>query len=1165
MAVDPHPEAPVEHVAPLTGVQQGMWFLTQLEGQPAYMFQAWLTLRGRLDRDALRRTLDELIRRHSVLRTTFATDQGRAYQRVHAPVPADIEVRSVTALSEAERQDAYDLAVREVVTRPFDPTRLPLIRWTLFEVAEDEHRLLQSEHHLIHDGGSFVIFADEFVRLYHAYSHGQPDPLPPPSAQYWSYAEEDRLELAERLPEGLEYWRKQLRDLPGTLTLPLDRPRPAVQRFHGSTHDFVMDPELARRVREEAKDRQVTLFGYMLAALAVLLRRYSDETDLLIGSGVANRSHPSAQRMIGMLVSTVTLRIPLADDPTVDTLLQRTHTVLCDALDNQDIPFSDVVRDLRIGRTLSINPLTPVLFSFHDLPMTRLDDDALTIDVHEGLNAGAAKVDLDIVVIPSTRRRILGPPTDEPDSIRLIWDFSTELFDRSTIERMATHYCDILAQMCALGPEAPVSGIALRDATVDQALARFSGSTVTRPEGRTMVDLFEAQAARTPDAIALESGARRVTYAELNAWANQLARELRARGVGAEHSVGVCLRRSPELVLALLGVLKAGAAYVPLDPSLPPQRLAWLATDAAVSAVVGRAPGEAPLPVPDTAVWVSLDDEAWTRHSADDLDVPRHDGALCHILYTSGSTGTPRGVGIAHRSLVNFVEATADDFRVTPADRVLQLASFAFDTHAEEIFVTLARGATLVLGVEPAEPRTFLRQVDEAAVTVMGLPTAFWSEVVRHLDAAGQPLPQSVRLVPVGGEAVSAVAAAAWHRVTGGEVRLRNGYGPTETTGVATATDLTADDLVSGRRPPDRTAPAERTGVRGRRGPARAAGGRPRRAADRRRGRRPGLRGPPGLDGRTLRTRPLLAAPGGAGLPHGRPRPLAARRTPRVPRTGRRPDQDPRLPHRADRGGEGAARDRRGQGRGGRGPRRRPRPAPPGGVPPGLGRAGAHRRRDPGRPPRRPAQLHGPRGVRTAGPHPEDRAGQDGPAGPARASRRPADGRARRTGVRSRGDPRRHLAARPRRGDRRLHRQLLRPGGRFAALHADDRRGRRPGHRPDPDRRLRAPDHQRPRDGGDFGRRAPAVAGECHTGLIRAVTELARRDSRALLLTQFLLPSTRALDSTNATSEEFRPWSLSTVKQGTGHVEFTLLFAGFSRTDAPRSARRPAVVPGTGE
>ncbi|MFI6527659.1 amino acid adenylation domain-containing protein [Streptomyces uncialis] len=802
MAVDPHQDAPVEHVAPLTGVQEGMWFLSQLEGQPAYMFQAWLTLRGRLDRDALQRALDEVIRRHSALRTTFATDQGRPYQRVHAPVPAAVEVRSVAGLSEQEQQNAYDQAVREVVTRPFDPARLPLIRWTLFEVAKDEHRLLQSEHHLIHDGGSFVIFADEFVRLYHAYSHGKPDPLPPPSAQYWQYAEEDRQELAERLPEGLEYWRKQLSDLPDSLALPLDRPRPAVQRFHGSTHDFVMDPELARRVRASAKDRQVTLFGYMLAALGVLLRRYSDETDLVIGSGVANRSNPSAQRMIGMLVSTVMLRVPLADDPTVGTLLERTHTVLCDALDNQDIPFSNVVRDLRISRSLSVNPVTPVLFSFHDLPMSRIDDDALTIDVHEGLNAGAAKVDLDIVVIPSTRRRILGPPTDEPDSIRLIWDFSTELFDRTTIERMATHYCDILAQMCALGPDGRVSDIALRDATVEQALADFSGTAVTRPEGRTMVDLFEAQVARAPDAVALESGARRVTYAELNRWANQLARELRARGVGAEDTVGVCLHRSPELVLALLGALKAGAAYVPLDPSLPGQRLTWLAADAAVSAVVGRAPGEGPLALPQGAVWVSLDDEAWTRHDGDNLPVPRHERALCHVLYTSGSTGTPRGVGIEHRSLVNFVEATADDFGITPADRVLQMASFAFDTHAEEIFVTLTRGATLVLGVEPAEPRTFLRQVDEADVTVMGLPTAFWSEIVRFLDTAEVPLPERVRLVPVGGEAVSVVSAAAWHRVAQGRVRLRNGYGPTETTGVATATDLTADDLVSGRRPP---------------------------------------------------------------------------------------------------------------------------------------------------------------------------------------------------------------------------------------------------------------------------------------------------------------------------------------------------------------------------
>lgn len=799
---DRHHDEGVEHVAPLTAVQEAMWFLTQLEGEPAYMFQAWLRMRGTLVQNALVRALNEIIRRHSALRTSFFTVRGKPFQRVHARQPAAIEFRSLVGVSEEAAEEELERALREITTRPFDPSRLPLIRWILFKVAEDEHLMLHSEHHLIHDGCSFVIFAEELTQLYRAYAKGESVELPPPSMQYWEFAEIDRQTSDERIHEGLEYWREQLSDLPCALSLPLDHPRPAVQRFHGSTHDFVMDPNLARRVREVTAQSRTTLFTFMFAGFAILLQRYSGETDIVVGSGVANRSGPEAERMIGMLVNTVALRVPLDDDPTIKELIERVQDVVFNALDHEDVPFSNVVRDLKVSRTLSVNPITPILFSFHDAPMARFDDDALSIDVHEGLNTGAAKVDLDIVVVASTWRRILGPPPSEPDSIRLIWDFSTELFERQTIERMAEHYLDILSQLCELAPTRRISDITLTDATVQLALEQFSGTVVPRPPA-TVIDLVEAQVARTPDATALVDGTREITYAALNRRANQLARELRRQGIDVGSRVGVCLSRSPELVTALLAVLKAGAAYVPLDPSFPEQRLVWTITDARLSAIIGSGPAAAaPVTPPEDVVWVSIDDDAWTSHEADNLNEPIHERDLGHILYTSGSTGTPRGVGIEHRSLVNFIEATVNDFGVTASDRIPQLASFAFDTHAEEIFVSLTQGARLVLDIEPTEPQEFFRLVGERDITVLDLPTGFWSEAMRAFDRDGGSFPSTVRLVPIGGEAVSAAAAASWYRVTQGQVRLRNGYGPTETTGVAAATDLSADDCTSGRRPP---------------------------------------------------------------------------------------------------------------------------------------------------------------------------------------------------------------------------------------------------------------------------------------------------------------------------------------------------------------------------
>ncbi|HXM58509.1 MAG TPA: amino acid adenylation domain-containing protein, partial [Candidatus Dormibacteraeota bacterium] len=728
--------------APLTPAQERIWFLQQLHpDMRAYHNRALLRLRGRLDVAALERALAEAVRRHEALRTTFPERNGRPVQAVHGAPPFHLPAHEVAP-------EALDELVAAELRRPFDLVRLPLVRWTLLRLGPDDHALLHVDHHLVLDGWSFGVLLREVARLYAAFAAGRPPALPPPALRLTDYARWQREWL--RTPEAAAqaaHWRERLAGLDGTLRLPADHRRPPVERYVGAAPRIDVTESLCDALRALGRRHDATLFATMLAAFAALLGRVSGQDEVAVGSGFAGRRWPQLEGVLGMVVNTVVLRFDLGGAPTFRELLARTREVVVAALANQDHPFSEVVQEHGAHRDRSRNPLFQAMFTFDDHAAPELDLPGLEATLTDAIDNGTAKMDLNVLAVPRPG-----------GGLTLVWEHSTDVLDEASGRRLAGQYLALL-RAAAADPDARVWELPLGDAP---AAARPR----TLPTWR-LHERFEAEARRRPGAPALAFEGTTLTYAELNARANRIAHRLRGLGVGPEDVVGVCLERSPDLVAAALAVLKAGGAYLPLEPDLPPARLGRLVAEAGARVVLSAADLDR-LPLEPSA----------------DLALPLPVESAAYVMFTSGSTGRPKGVVVSHANVSRLLEGAQ---RVLPAgegDVWTLFHSFAFDFSVWEAWGALTSGGRLVVVPRwvARSPERFRRLLLEEGVTVLSqTPSAFRQLVEADERMAGGRW--RLRLVVLGGEALDPAALEPWMRLHGIErPALVNLYGITETT-----------------------------------------------------------------------------------------------------------------------------------------------------------------------------------------------------------------------------------------------------------------------------------------------------------------------------------------------------------------------------------------------
>nr|AYM54404.1 nonribosomal peptide synthetase [Phaselicystis flava] len=769
--------APARRDAPLPAsfAQQRLWFLDQLApGSAAYTLAASLRLTGRLDVPALDRAVLEVARRHEALRTTFAVVDWQTVQ-VIAPEPGVSPVlRDLRALPpEARIEEARRLARAEART-PFDLARGPLLRAALLRLDEDEHVLLLSMHHTVADGWSVGVLAREITALYAASSRGEASPLAPLPIQYadWAAWQREHLQGA-RLDELLAYWTRQLAGAPAALDLPTDRPRPAEPSFAGARVAIALPAGLTAAAAAVARREGATLFMALLASFAALLARYADTRDVVVGTPAANRDQVETEGLIGLFVNTLVLRTDLSGRPGFRELIARVREVTLGAYAHQEMPFERLVEALHPDRSAARTPLFQVMFALQNAPSAPPALSGIVIEPLEA-DTGAAKCDLSLSL------------TEVEGGLRGELEYDTDLFDGATIARLAAHWRALLEGLVA-EPDRPFDEVPiLSDAERRQQLEAWNDTRADYPRDACVHELIDAQASRTPEAVAVTFAGRALTYRELARRARRLADTLRSLGAGPGERVGVLLDRSDELVVALLAILETGAAYVPLDPEHPAERLDWILEDASPSLLVAD---ESAPRLPSSKARVVRPDEG--RHgSAPDRAPPTTRPAtaddLAYVIYTSGSTGRPKGVEICHRSVVNFLCSMRRQPGIGAGDTLLAVTTPSFDIAGLELFLPLTAGARVEIAPRDvvSDGAPLRRLLEEGGATIMQATPATW----RMLVAAGWRGRPGFTVL-CGGEALPPPLASA---LLAGGATVWNLYGPTETTIWSTAHRLEA-------------------------------------------------------------------------------------------------------------------------------------------------------------------------------------------------------------------------------------------------------------------------------------------------------------------------------------------------------------------------------------
>ncbi len=763
---------------PLSFAQERMWFLYQLDpNSPQYNVSITMCLSGRLDVACLAQSLSVLAQRHEAFRTTFRLEGEHPVQLI---APTGSLALGVTDLQgQADPQELFYGLANEHLIRPFDLEHGPVARAQLFLLADQEARLLLVMHHIVSDGWSLGVLAQELGVVYRALAAGQPVQLPELTVQCADFAIWQREWLqGETLEKLAGYWQDQLRGAPQILELPATRTRPPEQSFRGARLAFRLDEPLYLSLKALARAEGVTLFMVLFAGVAAYLSRLTGMRDIVLGTPITNRTHPETVGLVGVFVNTLALRVNLGGQPSVRELLQRVRQTALDGYAHEEMPFSRLVDLMRLDRSLSHSPLFQISFGLQENPLEEIALPELKVELLE-IRDRLRSEHLPTVSTGMTMFDLTFHLSEIPGELGGWIEYSTDLFDAGEVSRLAAQYKTVLAAMAA-DPERSVIDLPLLSAADRQLMLKdWNATDESLPPELTLQQLFEAQVRATPERLAVREvpdfyeAPIELTYRELNARANQLARYLRRSGVGPDCLVGICAERSAAMIVAVLGVLKAGGAYVPLAPEYPRDRLAYMALDAKVSVLLTQGALADHLPPLDVLrICLDCDWPEIAQESTDDLEnltLPEH---LAYVIYTSGSTGRPKGVLVAHRSITNLTLAQIRDFALDPGCRVLQFAAFSFDAAVSEIFTTLASGALLVLAPTRALlGEDFTQLLRREGITTVTLPPSM------SMLCDSRQLPALQTLISAG-EACRWELVDRWAKGR----RLLNFYGPTEAT-----------------------------------------------------------------------------------------------------------------------------------------------------------------------------------------------------------------------------------------------------------------------------------------------------------------------------------------------------------------------------------------------
>jgi len=793
------PGAPV----PMSYAQELLWLLDRATpGMHGYNVPRTARLRGPLDVAALQAALDGIVARHEVLRSTFDLVDDEPRQIVHPPAPVALAISDLSNRPDAAREEEALTLVRELSRRPFDLTRDPQLRASLVRLGAEDHVLLLESHHVSSDAWSRNILMRELSALYDAHRKGESAALAPLTLQYGDFARWQRGHL-----QGAEYerhigfWRTQLRDAPALLELPTDRPRPTTPSFEGATRSRMLPADLLERLRALSKAQGSTLFVTLLAAFDVLLARSSGQDDIVVGSPTAGRAQEGIEGLIGYFANTLVLRTRLDGDPTFADVVARVRETTLSAFEHQDVPYEKLVLELQRDRALGRGGLFQVMFTLQDAELRTLALPGLQFEPF-GPARGATKFDLSLFM------------HERAEGLRAAFEYRTDLFDAETIDRMLARLETLLEGIVA-NPDAPISALPLLSADEQRQLQRWSHGASQALEAETLHEMIAQQVARTPDATAVEienaSGViERLTFRELDTRAAVLARYLNGLGVGPNMGVGICVDRSTELVVAMLGVLKAGSYYLPLDPDYPADRLAFMLQDARVpvllttTALVDALPpssesGGARVVLLDRE-WEAIEEEARGVEQVS-RSQPAGD-TLAYVIYTSGSTGRPKGVMIPHTAVVNYLTWMRDAYPLDTRDGVLQKAPASFDACIWEFFLPLVSGARLVLARPGGhqDPAYLLSAIARHDLTLLQLVP---SQLNMMLETPGAEAPNGLprlRRLFLGGEALPSELLARLGALCPA-LQVTNLYGPTEATVYATHWSITAAEWAGGTVP----------------------------------------------------------------------------------------------------------------------------------------------------------------------------------------------------------------------------------------------------------------------------------------------------------------------------------------------------------------------------
>jgi amino acid adenylation domain-containing protein len=748
---------------PLSFAQQRLWFLDQLDpGSPMYNIPVAIQIQGHLEVNALEKSLSEMARRHEILRTTFRSEMGKPVQVINPPAPIEVSVVDLSQNTAEETEAQARILAREEALTPFDLERGPLLRVRVVRIASDEHMLLLTMHHIIADEWSALVFVRELGSLYIQIRDDQPPALPALPIQYADYAHWQREFLSgDAYEKQLAYWREQLQDAAPRLELPTDKARPSVQTHRGATESLRIDTFLRDAVVDLSAQEGVTVFMTLLAAYQTLLHRYSSQDDILVGSPIANRTQMATESLIGFFVNTLVLRLDFSGNPTFREMVRKARKVCLAAYAHQDVPFERLVEELQPERDQSHAPLFQVAFAYQPQPMAldRIGD--LSLAPME-VDSPTAKFDITLTV------------HGQEDGLLLSMEYNTDLYTETTARRLLQHYENVLKSAVS-DPDQRVSHLELLDDGERGTIVRtWNESDAPYPDTVCVHERFEQIVGQYPDVLAVMAGSDSLTYRELDRRANQLSRHLRAMGVGPETLVGVSMERSLEMVIGIVGILKAGGGFIPLDPSYPEERLKFMIEDSGISVLLTQEALQERLSGYGAQL-VPLDSLTSTIAGEDDTALPLQTVPenLAYAIYTSGSTGRPKGTLLHHRGLCNLATAQIQAFGVGPASRILQFSSLSFDASVWETVMALLSGATLVMANREhlATGQGLHEVLRDNHISTVTLPPSVLAVVPE------EPLPE-LRTLITAGEKCPPDLVERW-----GEGRkFFNAYGPTETT-----------------------------------------------------------------------------------------------------------------------------------------------------------------------------------------------------------------------------------------------------------------------------------------------------------------------------------------------------------------------------------------------